>query len=129
MSARLSIALIGAGRTGTPLLKDLMQYDYIQVLGVADIDPESPGMRLARDQGVACFTEPMELVKAVGEVDILVEVSGDQDLKAKIKAHYEQTANRKTLIMHDLIARLIISLCDRSPTLVPSFHPEDQGIG
>ncbi|MFK7160684.1 hypothetical protein V6U78_06500 [Marinospirillum sp. MEB164] len=129
MSARLSIALIGAGRTGTPLLKDLMQYDYIQVLGVADIDSESPGMRLARDQGVACFTEPMELVKAVGEVDILVEVSGDPELKAKIKTHYEQTANRKTLIMHDLIARLIISLCDRSPTLVPSFHPEDQGIG
>ncbi|WP_114417124.1 hypothetical protein [Marinospirillum perlucidum] len=125
----LSIALIGAGRTGTPLLKDLMQYSYIRILGVADIDAESPGMRLAKDQGIACYTQPMQLVKAVGEVDILVEVSGDRQLKSEIKAYYEETNNRKTLIMHDLIARLLISLCDRSPHLVPSFHPDDEGIG
>jgi len=125
----LSIALIGAGRTGTPLLKDLMQYSYIKVLGVADIDAESPGMRLAKDKGIPCFTQPMDLVREVGEVDILIEVSGDLELKTRIKTYFEETGNRKTLIMHDLIARLLISLCDRSPHLVPSFHPEDEGIG
>jgi hypothetical protein len=31
--------------------------------------------------------------------------------------------------MHDMIASLLISLCDRSPHLIPSFHPEDEGIG
>lgn len=129
MNQQLSIAVIGAGRTGTPLLKDLLQYDYIQLLGVADIDPDSPGMQLAESQGIACYTDPMRLVEDAGSVDILVEVSGDQQLKGRIKSHYEQTGNRKTLIMHDLIARLVISLCDKSPTLVPSFHPQDQGIG
>lgn len=129
MNQQLSIAVIGAGRTGTPLLKDLLQYDYIQLLGVADIDPGSPGMQLAKSKGIACYTDPMQLVEAAGSVDILVEVSGDQQLKGRIKSYYEQTGNRKTLIMHDLIARLLISLCDQSPTLVPSFHPQDQGIG
>ena len=125
----LSIALIGAGRTGTPLLRDLMQYGYVQVLGVADQDAESPGMRLAQKHGIPCYNDPLELVGAVGEVDILVEVSGDRDVKGKIKHHYEQTGNRSTLIVHDLLARLMISLSDRSPQLVPSFHPEDRGIG
>ncbi|MDR9469098.1 hypothetical protein [Marinospirillum sp.] len=125
----LSIALIGAGRTGTPLLKDLMQYSYIEIVGVADIDSDSPGMRLAKDKSIPCFTQPMDLVREAGEVDILVEVSGDRSLKNTIKAYYEETGNRKTLIMHDLIARLLISLCDRSPHLIPSFHPEDEGIG
>lgn len=129
MSQSISIAVIGAGRTGTPLLRDLLQYDYIQVLGVADLDLNSPGMALARERQIPCFNEPMEMVEAVGQVDILVEVSGDRSLKAKIKQHFEAQENRHTIIMHDLIARLVISLCGRSPSLAPSFHPGDEGIG
>lgn len=129
MSKTLSIALIGAGRTGTPLLQDLLKYDYINILGVADVDSKSPGMLLAAEHTIPCFTDPMELVKAVNTVDILVEVSGDLKLKEQIKSHYEATNNRKTLIMHDLIARLLISLCSHSPELTASFHPDDQGIG
>lgn len=129
MSQNISIAVIGAGRTGTPLLHDLLQYDYIRVLGVADLDPESPGMLLAHERLIPCFTDPMAMVEAVGAVDILVEVSGDRSLKAKIKQHFETQGNRHTIIMHDLIARLVISLCGRSPTLAPAFHPGDEGIG
>ena len=125
----LSIALIGAGRTGTPLLKDLMKYSYIQVLGVADHDEASPGMQIAQKNSIPCYTDPMALVLDIGQVDILIEVSGDKGLKGNIKEHYEKTGNRKTLIVHDLLARLMISLSDRSPHLVPSFHPEDKGIG
>ena len=125
----LTLALIGAGRTGTPLLRDLMDYSYVQVLGVADQDENSPGMQLARNQSIPRYRDPMELVQQVGEVDILIEVSGDKGLKGRIKQYYEQTGNRKTLIVHDLLARLMISLSDRSPHLVPSLHPEDQGIG
>lgn len=129
MSQILSIALIGAGRTGTPLLQDLLKYDYINILGVADVDSQSPGMQLAAEQNIPCFTDPMALVKAAEQVDILVEVSGDLQLKERIKSYYEETNNRKTLIMHDLIARLLISLCSGSSELTASFHPEDQGIG
>lgn len=129
MSQTLSIAVIGAGRTGTPLLRDLLQYDYIRVLGVADLDPDSPGMQLARERDIPCYTEPMAMVDAVGAVDILVEVSGDRGLKARIKQHFEVSGNRHTIIMHDLVARLVISLCDRSPTLAPALHPDDAGIG
>lgn len=129
MSQNISIAVIGAGRTGSPLLRELLQYDYIQVRGVADLDPDSTGMTLAREHQIPCFSDSISMVEAVGEVDILIEVSGDRELKAKIKQHYETTGNRHTIILHDLVARLVISLCDRSPTLVPSRHPDDHGIG
>jgi predicted homoserine dehydrogenase-like protein len=129
MSQNISIAVIGAGRTGSPLLSELLQYDYIQVLGVADLDPESTGMTLARERQIPCFLDPLEMVEAVGEVDILVEVSGDRELKAKIKQRYETTGNRHTIILHDLVARLVISVCTRSPILVPARHPDDHGIG
>ena len=125
----LTVALIGAGRTGTPLLRDLLDYSYVQVLGVADQQESSPGMQLARDYSIPCYQDPMELVQEIGEVDILVEVSGDKGLKGRIKQHYVNTGNSRTIIVHDLLARLMISLSDRSPFLVPSFHPEDKGIG
>ena len=129
MKDSVSIALIGAGRTGTPLLKELFKYPYVSFAGVADLNDQAEGMVMARDKGVATFTDPMALVALGDEIDILVEVSGDRSLKQQIKETFERSGNRHTLIMHDLIARLFISVCTRQPDMIPSFHPDDIGVG
>jgi hypothetical protein len=71
----------------------------------------------------------MELVMKGGDIDILVEVSGDHKLKRTIKAEFERSGNTGTIIMHDLIARLFISVCTRQQQLIPGLHPHDVGIG
>jgi len=62
-------------------------------------------------------------------IDLLIEVSGDASLKRRLKDAFIQEGNRHTIIMHDLIARMMISLVEGSDALAPSFHPEDVGIG
>lgn len=126
---KVKIALIGAGRTGTPLLRELLNYPYVEVLGVADLNPEAEGVKLARTKGIYTTDDPMELVKKGEEIDILIEVSGDRGLKRRIKDYFEEMGNKKTIIMHDLIARLFITVCTGRQELVPSFHPDDVGIG
>jgi acetaldehyde dehydrogenase (acetylating) len=129
MSDKISVALIGGGRTGTPLLKELFKYSYIEIVGVADLDPAAEGIKLASDKGIFTTSDPMELVRKDAAIDILVEVSGDSKLKKTIKAEFERSGNTKTIIMHDLIARLFISVCTQQQQLIPSLHPQDVGVG
>lgn len=129
MAEKINLALIGAGRTGTPLLKELLKYPYINILGVADADPKAEGIKLAQEHGIPTSTDPMEVLKKGSLIDILVEVSGDPKLKKQIKDNFDQTHNTKTIIMHELIARLLISVCTQQDKLIPSFHPADIGIG
>ncbi len=129
MADRIRVALIGAGRTGTPLLKELLKYRYVEVAGVVDRNPNAEGVRLAARKGIFTTTKPMEIIKKGGDIDILIELSGDRKLKKSLKSHFAKTRNKKTIIMHDLIARLFISVCTKKARLIPSFHPEDIGIG
>lgn len=126
---KVKIALIGAGRTGTPLLRELFKYPFVEVVGVADLNPQAEGVKLASEKVVYTTSDPMELVKKGEEIDVLIEVSGDKSLKKQIKSYFEEVDNKKTIIMHDLIARLFITVCTGEQSLVPSFHPDDIGIG
>ena len=129
MSNKINIALIGAGRTGTPLIKEMLKYSYINIVGVADLNASADGMKLATDNGLFATTKPVDLISKGEEIDILVEVSGDISLKKVIKDYMQNTNNKKTIIMHDLVARLFISMTTQQSALIPSLHPEDVGIG
>lgn len=129
MADRVRIALFGAGRTGTPLLKELLKYRYVEVVGVADRNVRAAGIRLAAQKNIFTTDKPMEVLKKVGEIDIIIEVTGDKKLKKQLKSHLLKSKNKKTIIMHDLLARLFISVCTKKSKLIPSLHPEDIGIG
>ena len=129
MAETIRVAIIGGGRTGTPLIKELFKYAYIEIVGVADLDPAAEGVKFAADEGLFTTSDPMELVMKDEDIDILVEVSGDRNLKKTIKAEFERSGNTKTIIMHDLIARLFISVCTQQQQLIPSLHPKDIGVG
>lgn len=129
MADSISVALIGAGRTGTPLLQEMVKYAYINIVGVADLNADAEGMAIAKENGIFTTTDPVSLISKGEEIDILVEVSGDKSLKKVIKDYFQNTNNRKTIIMHDLIARLFISMTTQQLELIPSFHPDDVGVG
>ncbi|RME41368.1 MAG: hypothetical protein D6794_00695 [Deltaproteobacteria bacterium] len=126
---RVRVALIGAGRTGTTFLREMLKYDYVEVLGVSDLEESAPGMQLARERGIETTPDPMELLGLGEKIDILVDLSGDLEFKRRIKDYFERIDNTHTIIMHELIARLCISLATRQNHLLPTVHPEDTGIG
>ncbi len=123
------VALLGAGRTGTAFLKEMLGYNYIEVVGVCDLEDEAPGLQLARQSGLMTTLDPMELLSLGEQIDLLVELSGDPAQKRQIKDYFERIDNSHTIIMHDLVARLCVSLATRHDRLLPTIHPDDTGIG
>jgi acetaldehyde dehydrogenase (acetylating) len=111
MADKVRIAIVGGGRTGTPLIEQFMDIPYVELIGVADVDPESPGAALAKKNGVFFTTDALLFAAKGDEIDLLIE------------------GNRHTIIMHDLVARLMISMISEADELVASFHPGDEGIG
>lgn len=129
MAEKVRVAIVGGGRTGTPLLEDFLKRPFIEVVGVADKDTASPGAELARANGIF-FTPDADVLAAKGnDIDVIVEVSGDPSVKPALKDAFQAQGNRHTIILHDLVARLVMSLAMSTDDLVESYHPGDAGIG
>ncbi|CAO3373886.1 oxidoreductase [Azospirillum argentinense] len=104
------IAVIGAGETGTPLLTQLLDAPFVEILGVADLDAEAPGMRLARDRGVTTTTDFMDLARLGEAVDVLIDVTGVPKVREALRQHMQDSGNSHTLIVHEMLVQLMLSL-------------------
>lgn len=124
---RVTAAIIGAGRTGTLLLKELQKVPYVEVKGVADINEEAPGMVEARNAGIMTTTKISDIAN-MADVDLVIEVTNDQDVKEFLKKTWVGAGNNHTILVHDLIARLMISMAEHLDELAKGFHPEDKGF-
>jgi hypothetical protein len=79
-------------------------------MGVADLNSEAPGMRLAREYGVKTFDDFMDLVRKGEELDIIIAVTGVHTVRDDLRHYMQQTDNHHTIIMHEMIAVLLMSL-------------------
>lgn len=104
------IVVVGAGETGTPLLKQLLDASFVKVLGVADLDLTMPGIAVAREHGVKVTSNFIELLSGSEEVDIVIDVTGAPKVREALRKHMVDTNNHHTLIMHERIALLMMSL-------------------
>lgn len=58
------VLIIGAGRGGTALFEMFMEEDLFEVVAIADINPEAPGLSLAKQQGVPAYTDIAKALRA-----------------------------------------------------------------
>ncbi|MGE0027310.1 MAG: oxidoreductase [Thermoleophilia bacterium] len=116
----IRIGVVGAGETGTPLLRELLSAGFVDVVGVADLDPDAPGVALARAHGRPTFGDALD-VAALGEgVDIIIDTTGVPEVRDRLRTEMQESANRHTIIMHERIAVLLMSLSQGR--LVSSKH-------
>ncbi|NMG73181.1 oxidoreductase [Aromatoleum diolicum] len=106
----IRIGLIGAGETGTPLLRQLLDASFVELVGVADLSDAQPGIRLAKERGVRTTNDFMDLARLGNGVDIIIDVTGVAKVREQLRNHFQETGNHHTIIMHELIAVLLMSL-------------------
>lgn len=114
------IVVIGAGETGTPLLQQLLNAPFVQVLGVADLNLNLPGIALARQHQVPVTDDFMDLVRQGSKVDIIIDVTGAGNVREQLRQYMVESHNTHTIIMHEQIALLMMSLS--AGALVDSKH-------
>ena len=116
----ISIAVVGGGKTGTPLLQNLIDLDFIKVVGVADISEEAPGILIAKERGINITKNFMDFAQMGENIDIIVDVSGDKNVREKMRTYFNENNNNHTILMPELIAVLMMSMAHGE--LVKTFH-------
>src|SRR6266545_2323542 len=74
------VALIGAGEGGSALLAILAPDPLVKIVGVAEINPKAPGLRLARRYGIPVTRNFRELVSHE-DVELIIDVTGNPEVE------------------------------------------------
>ncbi|MCK8816784.1 SpoIIE family protein phosphatase [Natroniella sulfidigena] len=82
-SKKVEIAIIGVGVIGSKLLKMFLEMDLIEVKYVMDIDPNAPGIKIAKENDVKIATDLMEVLNDE-TVRLILEVTGSSEVLATI---------------------------------------------
>ncbi|MGM8214062.1 sigma 54-interacting transcriptional regulator [Bacillaceae bacterium W0354] len=107
-----NVIIVGAGNGGTAILKLLHQVDMVEVIGVADIDQDAPGIKVAKQFNINTFTSYKDAIDEA--VDIIVETTGDEHVfqnLLKIKPNH-------CVLIPGTVAHIIYQLLNEKEKLV-----------
>ena len=73
---KLRVAIIGSGNIGTDLMIKIGRSDALELVGVAGIDPDSDGLRRARELGYTATDQGLsDLLERVPEIDLAFDAT------------------------------------------------------
>ncbi|MBY4677623.1 hypothetical protein [Marinobacterium arenosum] len=105
-----SIGIIGGGHAAIELLHQLMSAEFVEIVGIADLKTDAPGIELARAHNIRTTSRMADLLELGEQVDILIDVTGVPAVREQLRQHMQQSDNRHTVIMHERISALMVSL-------------------
>ena len=73
------VAIVGGGRGGTALIEILHKDPLVKIVGIADINPDAPGLDMARRFKIPTVTDYRQLFKS--PVDLVIDVTGSKAVR------------------------------------------------
>ncbi len=113
-----TVMIVGAGKGGTAILKIMKETEMLNVIAVVDHHPDSPGIILAKKEGIATGTDWRQFINQ--EIDIIVEVTGREEVFLEIR----EAKSKNSVLIPGSVAFLIASLIDQKEDLITSIKNE-----
>jgi len=115
MGERLRVLIIGSGNIGTDLMIKVGRSPSLELVGVAGIDPESPGLARAAKAGIPTSHEGLEeLLGRVSDVDLAFDATS-----AHAHAAHLELLEERGVISIDLTPAAL------GPPVIPSVNLEE----
>ncbi len=102
----MNIALVGGGKAAVSILDHFLSFREHQVVGVADIKTDAPGILRAKELGLET-TNDMEILVKRADVDLIIEITGSEKvqeiLRGLLRPDQQLVTARGAKLMTDLI--------------------------
>ena len=109
-SKPLIAAIVGGGKGCVSIMnmveEGTLQYFPMRILGVADINPDAPGLKLARDMGLPVVTQKYQDLYKIPSLDLIIELTGLREITDEI----ERTRPAHVHIIDNVVAELLWKL-------------------
>ncbi|OIK10150.1 sigma 54-interacting transcriptional regulator [Bacillus sp. MUM 13] len=112
------VLLIGGGKEGNAILKLLAESDVFQVVCVADINPQAPGIVEAGRIGIPSASD-WRSVEA-DSYDIIIEAAGNKQLADEIY----QVSNGRSVLIPGEVASILARLFEDKRALIQELEKE-----
>jgi len=125
-SDHTKVAILGAGRGGRALLDLLHHIPSIEIVGIADRDPDAPGLQRARELRIPVTTNMPDLIGNHG-VNLIMDVTGNPEMETYLHAHKPPTTD----ILSGSASRLLWELIQHESKLEAELLQSEKlaGIG
>lgn len=112
MSKVVRVALLGLGEVGEIFAENFLEkiqeeHVNVEIVAVAHRNLESPVALGFSQNGVPVFRDALDVVSMGARVDIIFDLTGDADLRAKLRVALQTTNNRHTVIAPEVVAHLL----------------------
>jgi homoserine dehydrogenase len=112
MSQVVKVALLGLGEVGETFAEHFLekiQEDHVKVeiVAAAHHNLESPVALGFLQNGVPVFENALEVVSMGAKVDIIFDLTGDPELRKKLRVALQEAHNQHTVIAPEVVAHLL----------------------
>lgn len=115
----VNVAIIGAGKGGSSILKALNGIPAINIMGMCDVNTNAEGMALARQLGVPNYTDIKALL-ALPALELVIEATGSPRVQEMIN----ESKSGHTAIVDSHGANLMMTLVEYREDMIHSLHEE-----
>ncbi len=112
MSHTIKVALLGLGEVGEKFAEHFLEkiqeeHVNVEIVAVAHRNLDSPVAMGFAHSKVPVFRDAMEVVSLGAKVDIIFDLTGDPELRKKLRAELQATHNQHTVIAPEVVAHLL----------------------
>jgi homoserine dehydrogenase len=112
MSQVVKVALLGLGEVGETFAEHFLEkiqenHVKVEIVAAAHHNLESPVALGFSQNGVPVFKDALEVVSMGARVDIIFDLTGDPELRKKLRVALQETHNQHTVIAPEVVAHLL----------------------
>lgn len=106
----IKVFIIGAGNGGKAVLRRLLRFNWVQISGVADLNPNAPGVLIAREANIPVYHEdPLQTLTRL-DIDLVFELTGDQKMQDQLlnlpSRSYDVVSGQASFLLWKVIEEL-----------------------
>lgn len=117
MKNKINVALLGLGSVGQDFAEHFLEIiqeggKAVEIVAVAHRHLDSPIALGFQQSGVKVFEDAVEVVNMGDAVDIIFDLTGDEDVRVALRKGLQLSNNHHTVIAPEVMAKLLSMFFD-----------------